>query len=46
VRSPGSKPKPLLFHPVVVGEEKIGGKRVLPGPGAAACRLWVMGERE
>ena len=40
VRSPGSKPKPLLFHPVVVGEEKTGGKIVrLPGPEAAACRL-------
>jgi hypothetical protein len=37
----------LLFHPVAVGEEKIGGKWWLfPGPGAAACRLWVMGERE
>jgi hypothetical protein len=37
VRSPGSKPKPLLFHPVAAGEEKTGGKIVrLPGSGAAA----------
>ena len=46
MRSPGSKPKLLLFHPVAVGEEKIGGKRVLPGPGRLPAVLWVMGERE
>ena len=47
MRSPGSKPKPLLFHPVAVGEEKTGGKIVrLPGPGRLPAVLWVMGERE
>src|SRR6267143_2044133 len=34
VRSPGSKPKRLPFHPVVAGEEKTGGKRIrFPAPG-------------
>ena len=34
VRSPGSKPKRLPFHPVVAGEEKTGGKRFrFPAPG-------------
>ena len=34
VRSPGSKPKRPPFHPVVVGEEKTGGKRFrFPAPG-------------
>jgi hypothetical protein len=47
VRSLGSKPKPLLFHPVAVGEEKTGGKIVrLPGLGTAAGCPGVMGERE
>ena len=27
MRSPGFKPKRLLFHPGAVGEEKTGGKR-------------------
>jgi len=51
VRSPGKKPKPLPPHPGVAGEEKTGGEKTggerrLPGPGAAASRAGVMGERE
>ena len=46
VRSPGKKPKRPLSHPGAAGEEKTGGGRELPGPGAAASRAGVMGERE
>jgi hypothetical protein len=46
VRGPGMKPKRSLSHPGGAGEEKTGGKRKLPGPGAASGRPGVMGGRE
>jgi hypothetical protein len=38
VRSPGQKPKRCPFHPGSAGEEKTGGKLLLPGPAAASGR--------
>ena len=46
VRSPGKKPKRPLSHPGGAGEEKTGGKLLLPGPAAAPGRRGAMGERK